>query len=270
MAIVGRESPADIILGKPEVSARHAEARILPDGSCELVDLRSTNGTFVNDRQVERCIVREQDRVRFATAEVAGSALIAAVRQVQGYASSGTVPTQVKAPPVGVSKEHLLRSSPEVPSLARSVFPEAEISSPAATERKPRRAQPAPPAEAEVLPPTARAEKPEAPPARREVAREAGLGTEVAVALAMQKSFTGKAFLTWFLYWLLWFPGMIMNLVFLSEARRVTRLTGESPPGTGCLWLLIWTHLILPLLLVFVGVTMGLAVISSFFNAIFR
>ena len=80
--------------------------------------------------------------------------------------------------------------------------------------------------------------------------RQPELGTELAVAMAAQKSFTGRSFIVWLLYWLFWFPGLIMNIVWLNEASRVKRLVGQSPPGYGCLWTLLIVYLVLPILAV--------------------
>ncbi len=258
MAIVGREAPAEIVLANPEVSARHAEARILPDGRCELIDLSSTNGTFVNDCRIERCFISAHDRVRFGSAEVSGAALISATRQTANSAAASLAP--VRAP--GDVGSRTVQPRIAGPDYIPEVSPQAPV--PAALPHQP------PVQEVRRPVPVVQDRESSTAKSGRRREHEAGLGTELAVALAMQKSFTGKAFLTWFLYWILWFPGMIMNLVFLSEARRVARITGESPSGTGCLWLLIWTHLLFPLALLAFGLLFGLAVLDSFFNALFR
>jgi hypothetical protein len=58
-------------------------------------------------------------------------------------------------------------------------------------------------------------------------------------ALAEDRSFTGSAVLVFVLYWLLWLPGLVTNIMYLNEARRVKRITGRSPSGMGCLWVLL-------------------------------
>ena len=59
--IVGRErSQCGIVLRDPNVSRRHAELRY--DGrDWHIVDLRSTNGTLVNDVDVDECVLRDGD-----------------------------------------------------------------------------------------------------------------------------------------------------------------------------------------------------------------
>ncbi|NLT56975.1 MAG: DUF3662 domain-containing protein [Actinomycetales bacterium] len=51
VTVLGRSSEADIILDDPGVSRRHAEIHVL-DGRPRLVDLGSTNGTFVDGERV--------------------------------------------------------------------------------------------------------------------------------------------------------------------------------------------------------------------------
>ena len=45
------------------MSRSHAELRRLPDGSAELVDLGSNNGTFVNGVPIQRVLVSEGDLI---------------------------------------------------------------------------------------------------------------------------------------------------------------------------------------------------------------
>lgn len=63
LTIIGRERAAgNIVLHDPNVSRRHAE--LTYDGaSWRIVDLGSTNGTIVNDIDVESCVLRNGDIV---------------------------------------------------------------------------------------------------------------------------------------------------------------------------------------------------------------
>ncbi len=62
---IGRErSAADVVLRDPNVSRRHAELTFTgSDWSIE--DLNSTNGTFVNNRRITRCPLRNGDLLTF-------------------------------------------------------------------------------------------------------------------------------------------------------------------------------------------------------------
>lgn len=60
---LGRSGDAELRLDEDGVSRRHAALAQLPDGTVEISDLGSTNGTFVNDERVERRVLRDGDRV---------------------------------------------------------------------------------------------------------------------------------------------------------------------------------------------------------------
>jgi len=60
--LVGRDERCHIVLTDPTVSRRHLRLRFR-DGRWILQDLRSTNGTLVNDRSVVRCQLRPGDRL---------------------------------------------------------------------------------------------------------------------------------------------------------------------------------------------------------------
>lgn len=64
-------------------------------------------------------------------------------------------------------------------------------------------------------------------------------------------SYVGKAFISFALYYLgFYIIGLISNIIFLSEANREERLIGTSPPGKGCLQVLIWIHVVLPFVII--------------------
>jgi len=62
--MVGRDRTCSVVLTHPAVSRRHA--RITMNGeSCTLEDLKSANGTYVNNTRVERVVLKLGDVVRF-------------------------------------------------------------------------------------------------------------------------------------------------------------------------------------------------------------
>ena len=86
---VGREN-AGLLLAHPEVSRRHAELSLLPDGRFRVTDLGSTNGTVVNDEALERGGART----------VAGEALVLVGPYVLRLTSAeGTFDATLKRPP---------------------------------------------------------------------------------------------------------------------------------------------------------------------------
>ena len=65
--VVGRDSSADLVLEGDEVSRRHAELEVLPDGSVVVTDLGSRNGTFVNERRLAApAVLVGGERIRIA------------------------------------------------------------------------------------------------------------------------------------------------------------------------------------------------------------
>ncbi len=62
--MVGRDRSCSIVLPHPAVSRRHAKIT-LSGSSCVLEDLKSANGTYVNNTRVERAKLKPGDVVRF-------------------------------------------------------------------------------------------------------------------------------------------------------------------------------------------------------------
>jgi pSer/pThr/pTyr-binding forkhead associated (FHA) protein len=61
--LIGRQS-GEIPLNDAKVSTKHAEINIAGPGACFIVDLASTNGTFLNGVRIERKDLRHNDEVR--------------------------------------------------------------------------------------------------------------------------------------------------------------------------------------------------------------
>src|SRR6266511_4003901 len=60
---IGRVQGNDVILPKGNVSKRHARI-VLKDGKFIIVDLKSTNGTYVNGRKITSpLVVKESDKI---------------------------------------------------------------------------------------------------------------------------------------------------------------------------------------------------------------
>ncbi len=66
---VGRAARADFILEAPLVSRLHCRIEA-GDDSLEVIDLKSTNGTFVNDKRVTRARLTSGDRLRVGRVEL--------------------------------------------------------------------------------------------------------------------------------------------------------------------------------------------------------
>lgn len=61
---IGRSDSADLTLTDDGISRRHVKIAISEDDIANLIDLDSTNGTFVNGTRVDMVILREGDRVQ--------------------------------------------------------------------------------------------------------------------------------------------------------------------------------------------------------------
>jgi pSer/pThr/pTyr-binding forkhead associated (FHA) protein len=66
---VGRAPRADFILDVALVSRLHCRLSAEED-RLEVVDLSSTNGTFVNDKRIERAVLGSGDRLRVGRVEL--------------------------------------------------------------------------------------------------------------------------------------------------------------------------------------------------------
>jgi pSer/pThr/pTyr-binding forkhead associated (FHA) protein len=68
--IIGRSRAADLRLGDPDTSRRHAKI-VCAGGRCVVQDLVSTNGTWINGARVEEHALRPGDRIQIGSQEIA-------------------------------------------------------------------------------------------------------------------------------------------------------------------------------------------------------
>ena len=61
---VGRNPDCEVFLDNPGISREHFKLERSPDGTYMVEDLNSANGTFLNDQQVNREAVKNEDVVR--------------------------------------------------------------------------------------------------------------------------------------------------------------------------------------------------------------
>ncbi len=64
--IIGRDKISDIRIADHSVSRRHALVQTMPEG-WRVLDLQSTNGTFINDRRIDMSPLRDGDYLRIGT-----------------------------------------------------------------------------------------------------------------------------------------------------------------------------------------------------------
>lgn len=61
--IIGRHDKLQVAIDEEGVSRKHAKVVVAGEGLVNLVDLQSTNGTYINGAQVDVAVLREGDRV---------------------------------------------------------------------------------------------------------------------------------------------------------------------------------------------------------------
>jgi signal transduction histidine kinase len=93
---LGREANSAVRLHDTEASRRHAELRLLPNGTHQLVDLGSSNGTFLNAKMVKDAVVKPGDEIRIGQSTMVYLATTVSEETVQ------VEKTQTKKPAVEV------------------------------------------------------------------------------------------------------------------------------------------------------------------------
>ena len=88
---IGRAADNDLVIDDLVVSRRHAELRALPDGSYEIADLGSHNGTFLNGSPVDAAPIGAGDIVG-----IGHSAFCLVGDQLQEYVDTGEVSLDVQ------------------------------------------------------------------------------------------------------------------------------------------------------------------------------
>jgi len=66
---VGRNQTNNLPIAEPSVSGNHARV-VFTNGTWKVVDNDSSNGTFVNDKQVTEAVVADGDKIRFGNVEL--------------------------------------------------------------------------------------------------------------------------------------------------------------------------------------------------------
>ncbi|MEU9961043.1 FHA domain-containing protein [Streptomyces sp. NPDC050982] len=99
MVRIGRGGDNDLVVDDLIVSRRHAELRAMPDGTYEIVDLGSHNGTFLNGQPVTRAPIDAGDIVG-----IGHSAFCLVGDELQEYVDTGEVSLDVQDLSVAVDK----------------------------------------------------------------------------------------------------------------------------------------------------------------------
>lgn len=74
--------------------------------------------------------------------------------------------------------------------------------------------------------------------------------------VAATRDYTSPAILTLVLYFVMWLPGLIANIIYFMQASEDEKLTGHAPQGKGCLLAMLIVWVALPILIVLIGCAM--------------
>jgi len=88
--VAGRSTPSEIELDDPSVSREHARISIAEDGTIEVIDLDSMNGTFVNGERVERATLGAGDQLALGAVLVGIHRLAPGAKRLRGLESHDT------------------------------------------------------------------------------------------------------------------------------------------------------------------------------------
>jgi len=113
---IGRQDGNDFQVVHPSVSKRHAQLVTDDSGRWKVIDLRSSNGTFVDGKPVKECVLGSYARIRIGTVEVIftdnptfdgnASPIVASMRvSPPGRKVSPDEPTQITASPGQAEKK---------------------------------------------------------------------------------------------------------------------------------------------------------------------
>ncbi len=215
--VIGRSSRCNIVLTDMTVSGRHAQLTV-SDREATLTDLGSRNGTTVDGASLSP----QSPRKLPPSCSVAFGECSTTIRY---------------------EEESAPRKSKQAPQQRKPAEHEREPERPKARDRGDRRRS----ASRSQESPRARTEPYEkaAPPRDR----------QGHVSPGEYRSYFGQAVLVLVLYWVLYLPGLIANLVYLHDASRFKQRTGQNAEGVGCLWALLWFFFLGPIC---VGIIIGL------------
>lgn len=221
---IGRDPGNILVLNHPTVSSRHAEIRPA-GGALEVLDLGSTNGTWVNNQRCQRQLLKQGDRLRFDEIEF--------VVELPRSAAATMVNPAVKLPPSATAVNPAVESKPAYPTVQepivqaeqapqhpaaqepRPALPASPIPTPPAPKSEPIAAPKADPA-ATAVEPAVKAPQPMATPKIPLEASDLSFATE-------EKTLSDKRGLSWLLFS---FQGRIGRLKYLVAALCVGVVSG--------------------------------------------
>jgi ABC-type multidrug transport system ATPase subunit/predicted component of type VI protein secretion system len=106
--LIGRDAACDVVINAPGVSRRHVRLSLLPNGTIQIEDLGSANGTYVNGiRLQDKLALKDRDQVALGQAvafDIRVSQSAATVIEFSPVAGATIIETPL--PPVTPAKAH--------------------------------------------------------------------------------------------------------------------------------------------------------------------
>jgi hypothetical protein len=215
--LIGSSENCGYRISNDAVSRNHCKL-VLQQNQLYVVDLGSTNGTYVNRQKItpQTMVAIQPD----------ADVLLAGM--------------------VALDWQYVRRLLPGLAQPGTKYVPQEEIDRYMQQSVAPRSAPPPAPAPYQYPP------QPSAPP---NIIVQQSAGTprsDLLYAVHAAKSYVGSAFLSWIMYYVgFYIVGLLLNIAYLSQASTTKKITGASPSGYDCLWLLFITHVILPIIFIF-------------------
>jgi len=254
--VIGRDQPADILISKPQVSATHARARNISPGLIEIEDLNSSNGTFINGVRIE-----------FPTRAHPGDQVDLGSYQLHPPLLGGlfytTAPTDKNSFPGSTQIQNEIQQPTDssdnqiyIPSVSPSI--QGDYNSQGQCNQNDGWMDPSQKQQQQPLPPVPVANQQLPVPGYA----QNQISNATVQAIHETKSYVGSALITWILYYFgFYIVGLVLNFIYLSQAKETQKITGRNPSGYGCLIILLVFHLIIPVV--------GLIFLFLFGSAIF-
>lgn len=134
---IGRDESNDIVIHSPLVSGKHARIHLNNYGRLNIVDLNSTNGTYLNGKFIHESIINPGDVIKICEFKITYTQNCLSISSESGVKSPGASNSagRVQRKPATVSYPYYYQRSPRlIPELPGGVV---EIPNPPAAKPKP-------------------------------------------------------------------------------------------------------------------------------------